>query len=222
MHHNNYNIQPNIQSYIRGILFILLFILFIVADISAQQNADTTFASLNKQQKAKNEQIRFGVRASVTFHEPFYHTGYYWNRYITTGLHMDFPTYIPRMLIHFSAEAGMIDKKDETILDVKIFHSAVSASYDFPIVKDRFSVRPRIGLSNVIITTMKLEEFVDIYEGLEIFADFENEFGIVGGIEPVLRIKQFQITMPISGNIILSLPNYIITADISLTAGVVF
>ena len=135
---------------------------------------------------------------------------------------MDFPTYIPRMLIHFSTEAGMIDKKDKSILDVKIFHSAVSASYDFPIVKDKFSVRPRIGLANVIITTMKLEDFVDIYDGLEIFTDFENEFGIVGGIEPVLKIKQFQITMPITGTMILSLPNYMITADISLTAGVVF
>ena len=222
MNQNNNNTQYNIQSYIRGILFILLFLLLIVTNISAQKKADTTSVTLNTQQKAQNEKIRFGVRASVTFHEPFYHTGYYWNRYVTTGVHMDFPTYIPRMLIHFSTEAGMIDKKDKSILDVKIFHSAVSASYDFPIVKDKFSVRPRIGLANVIITTMKLEDFVDIYDGLEIFTDFENEFGIVGGIEPVLKIKQFQITMPITGTMILSLPNYMITADISLTAGVVF
>ena len=116
----------------------------------------------------------------------------------------------------------MIDRKDEAILDVKIFHSAVSASYDFPIVKNRLSIRPRIGLANLIITTMKLEDFVDIYDGLKIFADFENEFGIVGGIEPVLKIKQFQISLPITGTMILSLPNYIITADISLNAGVVF
>ena len=135
---------------------------------------------------------------------------------------MDFPTYIPRMLVHFSAEAGMIDKKDETILDVKIFHSSVSASYDFPIIKNKLSVRPRIGLSNIIITTMKLEDFVDIYDGLEIFTDFENEFGIVGGIEPVLMIKRFQITMPITGIMVLSSPNPIITANVSLTAGVVF
>ncbi len=55
-----------------------------------------------------------------------------------------------------------------------------------------------------------------------IFTDFENEFGIVGGIEPVLRIKRFQITMPITGNIAFSSPNPIITANVSLTAGVVF
>jgi len=219
---NNDNIRYTIQSYIRGILFILSCILFISVDTSAEQNTDTSSASSNNLQKAKNEQIRFGVRASVTFHEPFSHTGHYWNRYVTTGVHMDFPTYIPKMLIHFSVEAGMIDKKDETILDVKIFHSAISASYDFPIAINRLSIRPRIGLSNVIITTMKLKEFIDIDKELKIFNDVENEFGIVGGIDPVLKIKRFQISMPITGTMILSQPNYMITADISLTAGIVF
>ena len=199
-----------------------MFILFIVTNISAQQNTDTASVSSNNLQKPKNEKIRFGVRASATYHEPLNHTGEYWNRYITTGVHMDFPTYIPKMLIHLSMEAGMIDKKDETILDVKIFHSAVSASYDFPIVKNRLSVRPRVGLSNVIITTMKLKEFFNIDKEMKIFNDVENEFGIVGGIEPVLKIKRFQISMPITGTMILSLPNYLITADISLNAGVVF
>lgn len=219
-YYNNYT-QHNIKSYIRTILFILFFILFPASNISAENKSDTTVIS-NKQHKTPSESLRFGLRASVTFHEPFYHTGYYWDRYFTTGIHMDFPTYIPRMLIHFSAEAGMIDKKDETILDVKIFHSSISVSYNFPIKKETFSVRPRLGLSNIIITTMKLEDFVDIYDGLEIFTDFENEFGIIGGIEPVLRIKRFQITMPITGNIAFSSPNPIITANVSLTAGVVF
>lgn len=221
MYQTKLNNPYTIKSHITCVLFIFLSLFTLTTNISAQENPDSA-SLLNKQQKTNNEQMRFGVRTSVTFHEPFYHTGSNWNRYLTTGVHLDFPTYIPRLFIHFFAEAGMIDKKDETILDVKIFHSAISASFDFPIIRSRLSVRPRIGLSNVIITTMKLKDFVTIHEDLEIFADFENEFGVTGGLEPVLKIKQLQISMPVTGTLILSLPNYMITADISLTAGVVF
>lgn len=224
MHYSSYKYikMHIIQSYIRTILFILFFILFPSSNISAENKSDTII-TLNKQHATPSESLRFGVRLAATLHEPFYYTGYYWDRYFTTGLHMDFPTYIPRMLVRFSAEAGLIDKKDESIKGVIIIHTSVSVSYDFPIVKEKFSVRPRLGLSSVFITTMKSDDIVEnIFKDFEIFSIFENEFGIIGGFESIYRIKRFQITLPITGNIVFSSPNPIITANVSLTAGVVF
>lgn len=223
-YYNNYtqNYTQHIKSYIRTILFILFFILSTAINSLAEDKPDTTVIP-NKQQAKPSESIRLGLRIGTTFHEPFYHTGYYWNRYFTTGIHLDLPTYIPRMLIHFSAEAGLLDKRDGTVKDVKIIHSSISLSYNFPIVKEKFSVRPRVGLSNIFISTTKLKDIVEgIVKDFEVFGYLENEFGIIGGIEPVYWIKRFQITMPITGNIAFSSPNPIITANVSLTAGVVF
>ena len=130
------------------------------------------------------------------------------------------------MLVRFSLEAGETDmEKNETtatfpkiIENLKIAHMALSVSYDIPLIKYSFIIRPRIGLSNTMIS---VEDF-KFKKLFHIFRESENEFGIIGGIEPIYKINRIQLSIPLYGDLMFSSPEPFITGNVSFTVGVIF
>lgn len=209
------------QSSIYSFLFITIGTILLYSPVYAQNQDDST-----SQIKPDKETILFAPHACVTFHYPVKWGGYIWKPFITSGLHLDFPTTLHRMLVRFSVEAGKIDieKNEQTekferiIEDLKIACMALSVSYDIPIIKDKFTIRPRLGLSN----TMIYEGTITVKKVFVILRESENEFGVLGGVEPIYQIKRILIALPMYGNIMFSSPEPFITGNISLTVGVVF
>ena len=210
-----------IQSSVRALLFIIIPAICIISPLFAQNQVDT-----NALKPSKNELIRIAPHLRMSFHYPVKHAGQYWKPYVTGGIQIDLPTYLSGLLVRFALEAGKIDMDEndaterlESITEnVKILSMSFSTSYDIPIIAGKFLLRPRLGLSNTMISTTEFE-FKKIFR---IFSHSENEFGFVGGIEPVVIINRFIITLPMYGEIMFSSPEPFITGNVSLTAGVIF
>ncbi len=172
-------------------------------------------ATLNKKGKSY-EAYKFGIYLSGSYHKTIGDAKKYWEPYFTTGLHVDLPLYIPKFLVHFSVEAGQVDNKNKTVNDIKVLHSSVSLSYFYPLYKNHILIRPFFGVSNMIINFLKIEKITEINN------ISENEFGFITGLEPSLRIKRFQISLPFSINWIFSSPDMFNTLNLSLVAGIIF
>lgn len=214
-----------IMSYIRPLLFIKIFFIFSVMNISAQDTADTTDI-LHKREAGIHDttRTRFAAHLSTSYHTPLRRKANSiglnkkWSPYFTGGIYIDFPTYISKMFVRLAAEAGRIDKKDLTVEDLEILHTSLSVYYNFSVFNNNIIIRPRFGLSNIVI---KIGHF-DIKELFHLTRDFESEAGFLAGFEPVFRIKRLQIAIPVNIDCIFSSPNIFITGNVSLTAGVVF
>jgi hypothetical protein len=195
-------------------LFNYILISLLVSNIFATDSKDTTG-------KIKNQDTSYRIAVLLTgsYHEHIFHAGDYWKSYFTGGIRIDLPVYIPEFNLHFCAEVGQINKKDEKITDIEVVLASLSVSYTFPLKNKPFYLRPFMGISNMTINLGKFDIKRFITHPME---SCENEFGIIGGIEPLYRIKRFMVSLPISGNLILTSPRYYITANISLNAGVTF
>lgn len=210
-----------VQSSVRAFLFIIIPAICIISPLFAQNQVDTS-----SPQSSKNESIRIAPHLRMSFHYPVKHAGQYWKPYVTGGIQIDLPTYLSGLLVRFALEAGEIDmdendateRLESIITNVKIIPMSFSVSYDIPIVSGRFFIRPRLGLSNTMIYG---DEF-KVKRILKILVDSENEFGFIGGIEPVIIINRFIITLPMYGEIMFSSPESFISGNVSLTAGVIF
>ncbi len=213
----------SLQSLKRLILFIAIDFLLVVSFVSAGDSSETTGIS-QKSAAAPQESPRFVLSAGTGFWMPV-RDGGLWEPYVTAGLHMDFATYIPRLLLRFSLEGGQLSMDEEhaennypLIKKLKLVHTTLSFSYDIPIIKGIFLLRPRIGLSNAMIDTGEFtfkKIFVIMFES-------ENEFGILGGIEPVFLFNRFNVALSANGEILFSGPDPFMSGNISLTAGVAF
>lgn len=210
-----------LQSYFRLFLFTFILVILSITALYSQEQTDSTTL------KAPSEEsIRIAPHLSTTFHYPIKHGGYIWKPYFTGGIHIDFPTYLPRMLVRFSIEGGEMDMDEngktaifnEVIENLNIAHMALSVSYDIPLIKGTFILRPRIGLSNTMINTgdFQFKKF------FVILRESENEFGIIGGIEPIYRINRIQLSLPLYGDLMFSSPEPFISGNVSFTVGVIF
>ncbi len=209
------------QSSIRKFLFIATGAFLLYSTSYGQKQNDST-----SQTVPEKETILIAPHAGATFHYPVKWGGYIWKPFITSGIHVDFPTSLPRMLVRFSVEGGEIDmeeneqtaKYNTIIKGLNIACMALTVSYDIPIIKEKFIIRPRLGLSNTMIDRgdFKPEKL------FVILRESENEFGVLGGVEPIYQIKRVLIALPLYGNIMFSSPEPFITGNVSLTVGVVF
>ncbi len=210
-----------LQSYFRQFLFTFISVILGITALYSQEQTDSTTL------KAPSEEsIKIAPHLSTTFHYPIKHGGYIWKSYFTGGIHIDFPTYFPRMLVRFSIEGGEMDMEgnektatfNKVIENLNIAHMALSVSYDIPLIKNTFILRPRIGLSNIMISEGDFK-FKKLFH---ILRESENEFGIIGGIEPIYKIHRIQLSVPLYGNLMFSSPEPFITGNISFTVGVIF
>ncbi len=208
-----------ILSLFRPVSFIIFSIFLFLFQVSAQDTNDSSITA-TKQTFFSQDPIRFAIHLSSSYRKPIEHAGIFWQPYPTVGIGMDFPTYIPKMLVRITAEAGQIKKSDQTKTNIGIIHASVSVSYDFPGFKENIIIRRRIGLSDAMVSFDSGFNLSDLDK--KIFNNVENEFGFLIGVEPILKIKRFRFTIPITADIIFSSPNKFITVNISTTAGVTF
>jgi hypothetical protein len=180
----------------------------------ATENKNTTGTLQNQ-----DDSYRIAVLLTSSYHEHIFHAGDYWESYFTGGIRLDLPVYLPNLNFHFSVEAGLINKKNKKVTDIEVVLASLAVSYTFPVKNTPFYIRPFAGISNMTINLGHFDIKRFITHPME---SCENEFGLIGGIEPLYRIKRFIVSLPISGNLILTSPRYYITANISLNAGVAF
>lgn len=203
---------------LRLVIYILFWLSFIAW-------ADDSGSEVRASEPNNNPQtnIRWAAHVGSSYHIPIDHAGQNWQQYVTTGLRLEFPLEITEMLIQFSAEVGNLDMKDRTIENVKILHSSLALVYDIAIISKQHIIRPRLGLTNTVISlkpNLGMKEFAK--ELLHPTINFESEFGMLLGLEYVMRLRRFQLTLPVFSEVMFSAPHLFISVNISLFAGVVF
>jgi hypothetical protein len=168
-------------------------------------------------QKAADSSFQWGIRAVGTHHILLGALNKEWNSFQSAGIILDFPTTIPNLLLSGMIEAGVIDRKDRSITDLKIFLVSITLNYHFSWA-NHFALRPQIGVLNV---TIPINASTNIASGA-IFKNVENEFGAIIGCDLVFLYKKLQISLPLSFTGTFSVPEMLTLCNISLTAGVRF
>lgn len=209
---------------VRFFVITRIFTLIIITSLTgilANDSIPTTIS--DKHDTTIHQDFRLGIHLASSFHIPITHANYHWNTYFTTGFHIEFPMQISGMYIKLAAEAGNVDMKTLNINNVKILHSSLSFSYDFPLYSNLLYIRPRLGLSNTVISLehdMSTKEFIE--ELSHPTKNFESEFGALICCEPFFRYKRFQLSVPLYAEVMFSSPKIYATGNFSLVAGVIF
>lgn len=193
-------------------LFFLLFcgITFCLAQSSPQSVKNST---------GENTAFQFGIRATGTYNYPFDSLGSLWSPFVTGGIQLDFPTYIPHLFFSGIFDGGLIEKKDKSVTDLKIFHQTIAAVYHISLVKRFFGIRPQVGLVNTMIY---IGEVASTIINDAVFDAVENEFGILVGADIVFSYKKLLVSIPVSVTRTFSSPKYFDTATLSFTVGACF
>lgn len=169
----------------------------------------------------KVKPCQFGAYVGGTYHILLNQPKKTWNNFITSGIHFDFPTDSKYLKIKLGVEAGRIDKKKSDI-SISLLYTSLAFTYEFQVFPDVFFVKPHFGLTSTVICLIPNIKMGDLAkEALHPTRQFESEFGLVGGIEPILKIQKICIGIPVFGETLLSYDE-IITINCALTLGVVF
>jgi hypothetical protein len=99
-----------------------------------------------------------------------------------------------------------------------IGEAAASVSYDFYLPKNDVTLRPRIGLSSTFVQFTNLRTRDDFQP----FADSENEFGFIAGVEPLWKVNRLMISFPLQFSYTFSAPERFVTFSTTLYLGGVF
>lgn len=217
--------MDKVQSLFSSKMFKIFPILIFGALVIIQAQ-DTTQKANYFQRLRDNvsEPPNIAIRLYSTYHKGVLEEGVYWKPFVSGGIQFDFPVYISGLALHINIDGGRINQANAHFADIlqkniEIINTSCSFSYNFPIYKNFLSIKPRIGLSNTIINR---NEYSILDFGNHETKDLDNEFGFLGGLEPIVSFNQFRLALFVYGNLMFSSPYPFITANVTLSVGVAF
>ncbi|MGD9202051.1 MAG: hypothetical protein PVI26_10835 [Chitinispirillia bacterium] len=203
------------------IIFFIKVLIFSTSILSCIYGSEDTDSLPEVLQIAETKPYRFGIHVAGTYHILLNQPKKLWNNYVTGGINFDFPSDLKDLKIKLGIEAGRINNKKSDI-DISLLYTSLVFTYKFQVFSSILFIKPHCGFTSTVICLIPNIEIGDLAkEALHPTRQFESEFGILGGIEPVLKIEKILIGIPVYVEVLLSYQE-IITVNFALTLGVDF
>ncbi|HLV29990.1 MAG TPA: hypothetical protein VKY57_00335 [Chitinispirillaceae bacterium] len=161
---------------------------------------------------------KFEVWLNSSRHFPLNQKGQGWESFQTYGVSFGVPTPCNFLNVRFTMNCGKLSYYTDAISDHVVVKNVISFHFLPPWFKqNRFTVCPLVGLTNMMIARMD-KKIIDKH----VFSTSENEFGLVGGVEPLWKYKKYTFAVPFTIDCVFSYPEKFSTFRAGLLIGMVF
>lgn len=165
-----------------------------------------------------NDGEKFEVWLNSSRHFPLNQKGQGWKSFQTYGVSVGVPTPSNFMNVQFTMNCGKLSYYTDAINDHVVVKNVISFHFFPPWFKqNRFTICPLVGITNMMYARMD-KKIIDKH----VFSTSENEFGVVGGVEPLWRYKKYTFAIPFIIDCVFSYPETFSTFSAGLLIGMVF
>jgi len=165
-----------------------------------------------------NDGEKFEVWLNSSRHFPLNRKGHGWKSFQTYGVSVGVPTPSNFMNVRFTMNCGKLSYYTDAINDHVVVKNVISFHLFSPWFKqNRFTICPLVGITNMMYARMD-KKIIDKH----VFSTSENEFGVVGGVEPLWRYKKYTFAIPFIIDCVFSYPETFSTISAGLLIGMVF
>lgn len=154
------------------------------------------------------------VALSSTYRTPLHSEN--WSPYVSCGVSIGMPTYVPGISIEPGFELGVI-KHAKRKISAECIHLRNAIKFDTLFIVKSFSLNPYIGLSSMMVGNARDGE-IDIFHQY-IFSTVENEYGLFAGVSPKFAFGKMIVGLPVEVESVLSSPRKFVLLNIALKIG---